>query len=78
MGTVTVMLRGGPADGAVRELSAGPDGGPPAVWVLEQRNSVPGMTPDQDHRYEAEPEPAADGTWTMTYVRSTPGRRRQR
>ncbi|MBE1485618.1 hypothetical protein H4W31_001256 [Plantactinospora soyae] len=28
------------------------------------------MTPETDHLYELEPQPADDGTWTMTYVRT--------
>ncbi|MEE6260966.1 hypothetical protein [Plantactinospora sonchi] len=72
--TVTVHLRGGPADGAVRDLPAQPDGRPPEHLVLAQRNAVPGMTPEQDHRYELEPAPDADGIWTMTYVRTSPSK----
>ena len=71
MNTITVRLLGGPADGTTRQLPAGPDGEPPARWILTSRD--PGAVPAElDHLYQREPEPGPNGTWTMHWVRSDP------
>ncbi|MEV0002832.1 hypothetical protein AB0H28_11150 [Micromonospora sp. NPDC050980] len=69
MALARVRFVGGPADGLVRELPAGPDGAPPARWIMRR--------PDQpadsvaDHLYELGGQAGTDG-WTMRFVRTEP------
>jgi hypothetical protein len=70
MSHVQVYFSGGPADGAIRALPAEADAGPPAHWVLSQRNEFAETGIDLDHLYECDRIPGEDGTWTMGYVRS--------
>ncbi|MDG4801230.1 hypothetical protein [Micromonospora sp. WMMD980] len=69
MASVRVRFVGGPADGVVRDLPAGPDGAPPARWILRH--------PDQpvddvaDHLYERGVRAGSDG-WIMSFVRTDP------
>ncbi|WP_422771899.1 hypothetical protein ACN28C_01930 [Plantactinospora sp. WMMC1484] len=73
---VSVRFAGGPADGATRQLPAGPGGGPPRRWVLNSRDGHAGQPgpgrPCADHLYELRPGQDADGCWTMAFVRSDP------
>ncbi|WP_433393370.1 hypothetical protein [Micromonospora sp. KLBMP9576] len=72
MSEVTVRFVGGPAHDLVRELPAGPDGAPPARWILRHPDAV--QTPaagGPDHLYQREP-PVGGGTWTMRFVHTYP------
>ncbi|MER5338175.1 hypothetical protein [Micromonospora sp. NPDC002717] len=72
MGEVTVRFVGGPAHDLVRALPAGPDGSPPARWVLRHPDGAEaagGGGPD--HLYERE-HAAGGGTWTMRFVHTYP------
>ena len=72
MSEVTVRFVGGPAHDLVRALPAGPDGDPPARWVLRHPDGDPapgGGGPD--HLYS---RGRRDGTgvWTMSFVHTYP------
>ncbi|TDC79329.1 hypothetical protein E1193_19280 [Micromonospora sp. KC606] len=72
MGEVAVRFVGGPADGLLRELPAGPDGDPPTQWVVRHPDGDPpagGAGPD--HLYARHPRDGT-GTWTMRFVRTYP------
>lgn len=71
MGTVRVRFTGGPADGTVADLPAGPDGAPPVRWTLTLSDH-PHRTGPTDHLYQRQPGPAVDGGWTMRWVRADP------
>ncbi|MEE6263032.1 hypothetical protein [Plantactinospora sonchi] len=69
MARVTVRFTDGPADGTLLDLPAGPDGLPPARWVLaDDRPSGPGA----EHLYARGPRPDQDGRWTLRWVRTDP------
>ncbi|PZF98098.1 hypothetical protein [Micromonospora deserti] len=71
MSEVTVRFVGGPAHDLVRALPAGPDGHPPARWVLRHPEGGPTVAGAPDHLYERG-RPDGTGTWTMRFVHSYP------
>ncbi|ROT32846.1 hypothetical protein [Micromonospora sp. HM5-17] len=68
-GTVRVRFTDGPADGTLRDLPSGPDGIPPARWILTGGGPL-GAGPE--HLYERGPRPEAGAPWPMRWVRTDP------
>ncbi|MEV4755847.1 hypothetical protein AB0J86_12145 [Micromonospora sp. NPDC049559] len=68
MALVGVHFVGGPADGTVRDLPAGPDGAPPPRWVVAERDAGTGA--ERDHLYRRDAVPDDGGGWTMRWVRT--------
>ena len=71
MGSVTVHFAGGPAHGATRALPAGPDGRPPARWIISHPGTRSEPGPEADHLYERVYHDET-GNWIMRFVRSDP------
>ena len=70
MSTVTVRFSGGPADGTIGELPAGPDGGPPDRWIVSRYAEPAGPVAMVDHLYQRDGLADETGVWTMRYLRS--------
>ncbi|GEM_PF-5905090 len=68
-GTVRVRFTGGCADGTLRDLPAGPDGLPPARWILTGGGPADAGA---GHLYERGPRPGPDDPWPMHWVRTDP------
>ncbi|GAB3937549.1 hypothetical protein [Micromonospora vulcania] len=71
MSEVTVRFVGGPANGLVRQLPAGPDGAPPQRWIMRHPDGTGPVQAGPDHLYERD-QPDDAGGWSMRFVRTDP------
>jgi hypothetical protein len=74
--TIQALLRGGPADGAVRPVECGPDGPPPllmlgggTLFIGSSDSPVPAAYPT----YALEPSPTDAMLWSYRYVETLTG-----